>query len=135
MRRQWWFRRRPKKAESAAKNNFCAPRTPRAITYSTFTKLEALSTDDIRRKVKQDRSVLANLAAGVGSPFPLRTGRYGGAGPLTKPACTKWGGVMSDGREEREERGVRIEQEKRENREDRIDRDDEDESEPERVDS
>ena len=55
--------------------------------------------------------------------------------PLPSRPTLKWGGVMSDGREEREEREVRIEQEKRENREDRIDRDDEDESEPERVDS
>ena len=55
--------------------------------------------------------------------------------PLPIRPTLKWGGVMSDGREEREEREVRIEQEKQENREDRIDRDDEDESEPERVES
>jgi hypothetical protein len=55
-----------KKAESAAKNNFCVPGVPRAITYSTFTKLEGLSTDDIRRKVKEDRRVLTNLAGDIG---------------------------------------------------------------------
>src|ERR1035441_1797638 len=36
--------------------------------------------------------------------------------PLPSRPTLKWGGVMSDGREESEEREVRIEQEKQENR-------------------
>ena len=90
-------------------------------------------------------SARKTAATGICGVFRIRTARRGltfpapdGTAdlvPLPSRPTLKWGGVMSDGREEREEREVRIEQEKQENREDRIDRDDEDESEPERVDS
>ncbi len=50
-----------KQLESNAKNNFCASGTPIPVTYTTFTKLESASTDDIRKALKTDRSELAKL--------------------------------------------------------------------------
>ena len=50
-----------KRLESNAKNNFCATGTPIAINYNTFTRLEDLSTDQIRRDIKTDRGALADL--------------------------------------------------------------------------
>jgi hypothetical protein len=61
-----------KMAESKAKNNFCAPGAPAPITYSTFTKLEAKSTDELRTQVKQNRGVLANLVNGMGEGTLVR---------------------------------------------------------------
>jgi hypothetical protein len=55
-----------KKAESNAKNDFCAqgPATP--IHYATFTKLEAAVTDAQRKAVKTDRGVLKHVAGNLG---------------------------------------------------------------------
>ena len=50
-----------KQLESNAKNNFCATGSPIPITYTTLTKLESASTDDIRKGLKTDRSALEKL--------------------------------------------------------------------------
>src|SRR5262245_45068629 len=53
-------------AESNAKNNSCAAGTAVPITFSTFTKLEAKTTDAARAQVKEGRSVLRGLLNGAG---------------------------------------------------------------------